>query len=57
MSISPTSGPREFRRSVYRRCCRRHEKTSYVSNYAFITLLYEWVDRGQMHQLEKLLCV
>ncbi len=37
-----------------RRC---HEKTSYVLNYAFITLLHEWVDRGQMHPLEKLLCV
>ncbi len=33
---------------------RRHEKTSYVSNYVFITLLHEWVERGQMHQLEKL---
>ncbi len=33
------------------------EKTSYVSNYAFIILLHEWIDRGQMHQLEKLLCV
>ncbi len=31
-----------------------HEKTSYVSNYAFLTLLHEWVDRGQMHPLEKL---
>ncbi len=28
-----------------------------VSNYTFITLLHEWVDRRQMHQLEKLLCV
>ncbi len=28
-----------------------------VSNYAFITLLQEWVDRGQTHQLEKLLGV
>ncbi len=37
-----------------RRC---HEKTSYVSNYVFFTLLYEWVDKGQTHQLEKLLCV
>ncbi len=26
---------------------RGHEKTSYVSNYAFIALLHEWVDRGQ----------
>ncbi len=34
-----------------RRC---HEKTSYVSNYAFFTLLYKWGDRGQTHQLEKL---
>ncbi len=41
-------------RTEHRRC---HEKTSYVSNYAFITLLHEWVDRGQKHQLEKLLCV
>ncbi len=32
-------------RVTYRRC---HEKI-YVSNYAFITLLYEFVDRGQMH--------
>ncbi len=47
---SPLSLVSDF---VYRRC---HEKT-YVSNYAFITLLHEWVDRGQMHQLEKLLCV
>ncbi len=38
----------------YRQC---HEKTSYVSNYAFITSLHEWVDRRQTHQLEKLLCV
>ncbi len=36
---------------------RFHEKTSHVSNYAFVILLHEWVDRGQMHQLEKLLCV
>ncbi len=35
----------------------RHEKTSYVPNYVFFTLLHEWVDRGQTHQLEKLLCV
>ncbi len=34
-----------------RRC---HKKTSYGSNYAFSTLLHEWVDRGQMHRLEKL---
>ncbi len=40
--------------TVYR---RSHEKTSNVSNYEFITLLHEWVDRGQMHQLEKLLWV
>ncbi len=26
----------------YRRC---HEKTSYVSNYAFFTLMHKWVDR------------
>ncbi len=39
---------------IYRRC---HEETSYVSNYVFITSSHEWVDRGQMHQLEKLLCV
>ncbi len=38
----------------YRRC---HRKTYYVSNYAFFTLLHEWVDRGQIHRLEKLLCV
>ncbi len=25
-----------------------------VSNYAFFTLLHEWVDRGQTHRLEKL---
>ncbi len=37
-----------------RRC---HKKNSYVSNYAFITLLHEWVDIGQMHQLEKLVFV
>ncbi len=36
-------------RTTFHRC---HEKTSYVSNYAFITLLHEWVDRRQMHQLE-----
>ncbi len=40
--------------AIYR-CC--HEKTSYVSNYAFITSLHEWVDRWQMHQLEKFLRV
>ncbi len=34
-----------------RRC---HEKTSYVSNYAFFTLLHKWVDRGQTRCLEKL---
>ncbi len=39
-----------------RRRRRRHEKT-YVSNDVFFTLLHEWVDRGQTHQLEKLLCV
>ncbi len=33
---------------------RRHEKTSYVSNYMFFTLLHEWIDIGQTHQLEKL---
>ncbi len=38
-------------------CRRCHEKTSYVSNYAFFTLLHEWVDRGQAHRLEKFLCV
>ncbi len=37
--------------SAYRRC---HEKTSYVSNYAFLTLLHKWVDRRQMHRSEKL---
>ncbi len=37
--------------SIFRRC---HEKTSYVSNYAFFTLLYKWVDRGQRHRFEKL---
>ncbi len=42
------------RSTTYRRC---YEKTSYVSNYAFFTSLYKWVDRGQMHRLEKLLCV
>ncbi len=36
---------------MYHRC---HEKTSYVLNYAFFTLLHEWGDRGQMHRLEKL---
>ncbi len=35
----------------YRRC---HEKTSYVSNYEFFTLLHKWGDRGQTHRLEKL---
>ncbi len=33
------------------------QKKTYVSNYAFVTLLHEWIDRGQTHQLEKLLCV
>ncbi len=47
-------GCEDARWAAYRRC---HEKTSYVSNYAFITLLHEWVNRGQMLQLEKLLCV
>ncbi len=36
---------------AYRRC---HEKTSYVSNYAFFTLLHKWVDRRQTHHFEKL---
>ncbi len=36
---------------LYRRC---HEKISYVSNYAFFTLLHKWVDRGQMYRFEKL---
>ncbi len=31
-----------------------HKKTSYVSNYAFFTLLHKWVDRGQTHHFEKL---
>ncbi len=34
--------------------CRRHKKISYVSNYAFFTLLYKWINRGQTHRLEKL---
>ncbi len=34
---------------AYRRC---HEKTSYVSNYAFFTLLYKWTNRGQTHCFE-----
>ncbi len=33
---------------------RRHKKTSYISNYAFSTLLHKWVDRGQTHNFEKL---
>ncbi len=33
-------------RLVHRRC---HEKTSYVPDYAFFTLLHEWVGRGQTH--------
>ncbi len=36
---------------LYRRC---HEKTSYMSNYVFFTLLHEWNDRGQTHRIEKL---
>ncbi len=40
--------------SASRRC---HGKTSYMSNKAFITLLHEWVDTGQIHQLEKLVCM
>ncbi len=39
---------------LFRRC---RKKTSYVSIYAFFTLLHEWVDKGQTHRLEKLLCV
>ncbi len=39
---------------IYGRC---HEKTFCVPNYVFFTLLHEWVDRGQTHQLEKLLHV
>ncbi len=35
----------------YRRC---HEKTSYVSNYAFSPLMHKWVDRGRTHHFEKL---
>ncbi len=37
--------------TAYRRC---HEKTSYVSNYAFFTLLHKWIDRTKTHRLEKL---
>ncbi len=33
---------------------RRHENTSYVSNYLFFILLHKWVDRGQMYRLENL---
>ncbi len=33
---------------------RCREKTSFVSNYVFSTLLHEWVNRGQTHRLEKL---
>ncbi len=33
---------------------RRHEKTSYVLNYVFFTLLHKWVDRGQTYHFEKL---
>ncbi len=33
---------------------RYHVKTSYVSNYAFFTLLHKWVHRGQTHYFEKL---
>ncbi len=36
---------------LYRRC---HEKTSYVLNYAFFTLLHKWVFRGQTCHFEKL---
>ncbi len=36
---------------TYHRC---HEKTSYVSNYAFFTLMYKWVDIGQIHHFEQL---
>ncbi len=36
---------------IYR---RRHEKTSYVSNYAFFTVLHKWGDRGQTQRLEEL---
>ncbi len=35
---------------MYRRC---HEKTFYVSNYAFFTSLHKWGDRGHMRRLEK----
>ncbi len=41
----------EWGLSVY---CGCHEKTSYVSNYAFFTLLHKWVNRGQIHHFEKL---
>ncbi len=34
--------------------CRYHEKTSYVLNYAFFTLLHKWVHRGRTHHFEKL---
>ncbi len=37
--------------SAHRRC---YEKISYVSNYAFFTLLHKWVDRGQMYRFEEL---
>ncbi len=44
-----------YRVEMPNRRCR--EKTSYVSNYAFFTLLHEWVDRGQTDRLQKFLCV
>ncbi len=34
--------------------CRCHEKTSYVSNYAFFSLMHKWVDRRQINHFEKL---
>ncbi len=35
---------------LYRYC---HEKTSYMSNYAFFILMHKWIDRGQIHHFEK----
>ncbi len=41
-----------FLKHVSHRLC--YEKTSYVSNYAFFTLMHKWADRGLTHHFEKL---
>ncbi len=49
--IQLSKGHSKSNGKTYRRC---HEKTSYVSNDAFFTVMHKWVNRGQTHHFEKL---